>query len=122
MRTLFSHSPAARHDRHRSGRSNTRAITCRYWSLIGAPGSSVDMPIIGLLQSQPAPARTHYWQSSMTMHLKFEKGSWKHRGCYTLDYPSSLTRVDSSRIWNTRTLVISHARGKYSSFSHPVYR
>ncbi|XP_025075294.1 uncharacterized protein LOC112552941 isoform X2 [Pogonomyrmex barbatus] len=65
---------------------------------------------------------THYWQSSMTMHLKFEKGSWKHRGCYTLDYPSSLTRVDSSRIWNTRTLVISHARGKYSSFSHPVYR
>lgn len=35
---------SSRHDRHR----NTRAITCRYWSLIDAPGPSVDMPIIGL--------------------------------------------------------------------------
>jgi len=40
----------------RSGR-NTRAITCRYWSLIGAPGPSVDMPIIGLPRRQPTPAR-----------------------------------------------------------------
>lgn len=36
---------------------NTRAITCRYWSLIGAPGPSVDMPIIGLPRRQPTPVR-----------------------------------------------------------------
>lgn len=49
--TLFSHT------RRRSGR-NTRAITCRYWSLIDAPGPSVDMPIIGLPRCQSMPARS----------------------------------------------------------------
>lgn len=34
-----------------------RAITCRYWSLIGTPDPSVDMPIIGLPRRQPTPVR-----------------------------------------------------------------
>lgn len=59
------HSPAAlfltSHTRRTFRRSangrNTRAITCRYWSLIGAPGPSVDMPIIGLPRRQPTPVR-----------------------------------------------------------------
>ncbi|KAL6432486.1 hypothetical protein ACFW04_006815 [Cataglyphis niger] len=98
---IFSHSWFYLRLYSRSGR-NTRAITCRYWSLIGAPDPSVDMPIIGLPRHQPTPARLVR--------------------CCTPNFLLSSIRVDPSRIWNMRTLVVSHARGKRGSFPRPVYR
>lgn len=54
---LFLTSHTRRTFRRSANGRNTRAITCRYWSLIGAPGPSVDMPIIGLPRRQPTPVR-----------------------------------------------------------------
>lgn len=46
--SLFRFPEGARR-RHSARRpQHGQAITCRYWSLIGAPDPSVDMPIIGL--------------------------------------------------------------------------